>query len=207
MATLIALARLLIADTGATPLLSDDQIQQKLDEVRRGIFQGLLTPLITYTNTGGMLYNDYEFRPNGKPIGFWEANEVLLRGDWTPITPLTSDENVGHWTFNDQLPPVFIRGRYFDLYHACADLLDYKIANLAATAINFTSDGQGFQLNQQIQTLMAMRDDYRRKQRAMSHPALRDDVAGDAYRGTGIAPNQERLVGPVSANVPFLTGE
>ena len=212
MSDLIARTRLLVADTSGSPLFQDQDIQDKLDEVRTDLFQALLTPRITFNNPGGMTYNDYYYVPGGdprmKPIGFFEANEVLIWGDFTTLTPTTSDELVGHWTFStSQLPPVMIRGRYFDIYRASADLLDYKIANLAATSVDFTSDGQSFHLSQQLTMLEKMRDEYRRKQRAITHTTKRLDAGDTTEAMPGISPRQFGLVGSVSQNVPFLTGE
>lgn len=210
MSDLIARVSLMIADQSNTTI-STQYVQDKLDETRTDLWQALLTPKITYTNPGGFLYADYYYIPTGNPrdkaLGFFEANEVLVWGDWTILTPTTSDELVGHWTFSaGQLPPVLIRGRYFDIYRAAADLLDERIANLAATSLDFTSDGQTFHLSQQVMTLEKMRDSYRRKQRAVTHQTHRLDGEGIGDEGSGIQPRQASLVGSVSAGVPFLTG-
>jgi hypothetical protein len=202
----------MIADTSGSPLLTDQQVQDKLDECRTDIWQALLTPRLTFLNPGGMQYLDYYYVPGGdprmRPVGFFEANETLINGSFVTVSPATSDEIVGHWTFSpQQLPPVMIRGRYFDIYRASADLLDYKIANLAATSLDFTSDGQSFHLSQQIQFLQKMRDDYRGKQRAITHHTHRLDADTDSEAMPGISARQGSLVGAVSANVPFLTGE
>lgn len=214
MSDLINRVRLLIADpAGGAALFTDQQLQDKLDEggVRTDVWQALLTPRITFTSTSGMQYNDYYYIPGGnpraQPLGFFEANETLITGAFVTLTPLTSDELLGHWTFNNQLPPVMIRGRHYDLYRAAADLLDYKIAALAATAIDFTSDGQSFHLSQQLTWLEKMRAEYRRKQRAVSRQTMRLDSADAADGSPGIQPRQQYLVGQVSQNVPFLTGE
>jgi hypothetical protein len=212
MSDLISRVRLLIADpAGASQLFTDQQVQDKLDEVRTDVWQALLTPRITFTNPGGMQYNDYYYIPGGnpraRPLGFFEANETLIWGDFTTLSPVTSDEVVGHWTFNNQLPPVMIRGRHFDVYRAAADLLDYKIGALAATSIDFTSDGQSFHLSQQLAWLEKMRVEYRSKQQARSQQTQRLDSADAGDGSPGIQPRQQYLVGQVSQNVPFLTGE
>jgi hypothetical protein len=211
MSDLIARVSFMIADPGNVTV-STQFVQDKLDECRTDLWQALLTPRITFNNPGGMTYNDYYYVPSGdprmKPVGFFEANEVLIWGDFTTLTPTTSDELVGHWTFStSQLPPVMIRGRYFDVYRAAADLLDEKIANLAATSLDFTSDGQSFHLSQQLVYLEKMRDDYRRKQRAISHATRRLDAGDTTEAMPGIATRQFGLVGSVSQGVPFLTGE
>lgn len=219
MAALIARARLLTADpAGAAQLFTDQDIQDKLDECRTDLWQALLTPRITFTNPGGMLYLDYYYipggNPRGNPVGFFEDGAVLVWGDFSVLTPATSDLIVGHWTFaSTQLPPVLIRGRHFDLYRASADLLDEKIANMAATTFDFTADGRTMRLSQILDRLEKMRDTYRRKQRAVTHPTARLDMAaGESDTGgesgvLGIQPRQAEIAGPVSAGVPFLTGE
>jgi len=209
MSALIARVRVMIFDTGGSPLLSDDIIQDKLDECRTEAFDSgrylLLTPRPTFSNTLGIQYNDYYAMVGSEQRGMWEADEMMIWGDFTPLTPASSDELVGHWTFNNQLPPVLLAGKTYDIYRAAADLLDYKVAALAATQVDFTADGQSFHLNQQITTLQKLCSDYRRKQRARLGALGRSD--GPEQRALGIAPNQAELAGPVSANVPFLTGE
>lgn len=211
MSDLITRVSLMIADP-TNALITQQEVQDKLDECRFDIWQDLLTFSLTFLNPGGMQYLDYYYKPGNdaraKQKGFFEANEVLINGSFSTLSPTTSDELVGHWTFAvSQPPPVFIRGRRFDIYRAAADLIDYKIANLAATALDFTSDGQSFHLNQQIQTLLQMQTTYRRKQEAITHMTRRlDGIAGDGAM-PGISARQMGLAGSVSQFVPFLTGE
>ncbi len=204
MTALIARVRVMIFDTGGSPLLSDDVIQDKLDECRFDYFNFPLLPRPTFTNPGGYVYNDY-YAQNGLTVrGMWEANETLRWGDFTTLTPATSDYLVGHWTFNNQLPPVLLTGRRFDLYRAAADLLDYLIANLASNQVDFTADGQTFHLSQRLAFLEKRAAAYRRKQEARLGGFGRADML---TRPFGVAPDQAEIAGPVSANVPFLTGE
>jgi len=203
MSDLIARTRLMIFDTGGSPLFIDQQIQDKLDEhnVREDVRYELLIPKPTFTNNAGIQYNDYYSQR-----GWWEADEVIIWGDFTTKTPSTSDELVGHWTFSNQLPPLLIAGKVYDLYRAAADLLDYKIASLAATELDFTADGQSFHLSQQLTFLEKRVCDYRKKQLArVGARGGRSDSPSE--HPLGVAPNQAELAGPVSANVPFLTGE
>lgn len=199
MADLIARTRLMVFDTGGSPLFTDQQVQDKLDECREDVRYAILTPKPTYANPGGIQYKDYY-----AARGFWEADEVLIWGDYTALTPLTSDEIVGHWTFSNQLPPVLIAGKTFDLYRAAYDLLLYKIAALAATEVDFTADGQSFHLSQQMTFLQKMAGEYQRKMRARVGGGGRSDSPSN--HPLGIAPNQSEIAGPVSENVPFLTG-
>lgn len=204
MSDLIAKVRLMIAESG-TAIFQDQDIQDKLDECRENVRYELLTPQPTFANPGGIQYNDYYSGDPDHPRGFWEADETIIYGDFTTRTPLTSDEIVGHWTFSNQLPPLLIAGKRYDIYRASADLLDIKIATLSATQVDFSADGQTFHLSQQLGYLQKMRDDYRRKQRARLGALGRAD--SPAARPLGVAPGQASLAGPVSADVPFLTGE
>lgn len=200
MSDLIARVRLMVFDTTAPEVFTDQQVQDKLDECREDIRYELLIPRVTYINPGGIQYNDYY-----AARGFWEADELIIWGDFTTRTPVTSDEIVGHWTFSNQLPPLLIAGKRYDLYRAAADLLDYKIAALSATQVDFSSDGQTFHLSQQLTFLEKRALDYRRKQQARASVGGRNDAG--ASTTLGIAPGQAALAGDVSANVPFLTGE
>jgi len=204
MSALISRVRVMIFDTGGSPLLSDDVIQDKLDECRDEFRYLGLQAMPTFTTTG-IQYNDYYAIVNGVQRGMWEADETLIWGNFTTLTPATSDEVVGHWTFTNQLPPVLLAGKSYDIYRAAADLLDYKIASLAATQVDFTADGQSFHLSQQLTYLEKRAANYRRKQRARIGAQGRADGPGE--RPYGVAPNQAEIAGPVSANVPFLTGE
>jgi len=204
MSALISRVRVMIFDTGGSPLLSDDVIQDKLDECRDEFRYLGLQAMPTFTTTG-IQYNDYYAVVNGVQRGMWEADETLIWGNFTTLTPTSSDEIVGHWTFSNQLPPVLLAGKSYDIYRAAADLLDYKIASLAATQVDFTADGQSFHLSQQMTYLEKRAANYRRKQRARIGAQGRADGPGE--RPYGVAPNQGELAGPVSANVPFLTGE
>lgn len=205
MSVLIARVRLMIFDTSASPLFTDDQVQDKLDECRFDKFNFPLLARPLFTNPGGIVYNDYFAREGNTIRGMWEADETLRWGDFTLLTPTSSDELVGHWTFNNQRPPILLTGKRYDIYRASADLLDYKIATLAATQFDFTADGQSFHLSQQLVYLERARDDYRRKQEARVGGGGRLDAPGT--HEYGVAPDQEELAGSVSANVPFLTGE
>jgi hypothetical protein len=200
MSDLIARLRLMVFDTATPNLFTDQEIQDKLDECREDIRYELLTPKPTFANPGGIEYNDYY-----SARGFWEADEVIIWGDFTTRAPVTSDELVGHWTFSNQLPPLLIAGKIYDIYRAAADLLDYKIATLAATEVDFSADGQTFHLSQQLAFLEKRVLDYRRKQRARLSAGGRVDAPSE--RPLGVAPNQATLAGDVSATVPFLTGE
>jgi len=205
MAALVTRTRLLIADpAGASQLFADQDVQDALDAVREDVYNEPLDLRPTLT-TGGIQYNDYYSRR-----GYWEADEVLRWGDFSVLTPATSDEVVGHWTFANQFPPVLITGKRYDLYRAAADLLEYKIANLAATQIDFSMSGASVHLSQHLTFLEKRLADYRRKAWVRTAQMPRADIAGvGAETRMGIAhpQRQAELAGPVSADVPFLTGE
>lgn len=203
MADLITRTRLLIADpAGPSELFDSQTIQDALDAVREDVFNELLELRVTLT-TSGIQYNDYYAKR-----GYWESDATLKWGDFSTLTPATSDYVVGHWTFNNQFPPVLVTGKRYDLYRAAADLLDFKIASLASTTYNFSASGQSFSRGTIIDNLAKLCASYRRKQWVRTSKMVRSDLAGEgAEMGIANPERQRALAGPVSADVPFLTGE
>lgn len=198
MVDLIARTRLLIGDpSGAAQVFTDDNIQDFLDETREDVAYEVLDAKPTFTTTG-LLWNDYysEYR-------HWEQGEVLIWSNFstlTPITPTIADRIVGHWGFNNQLPPVLIQGRNFDLWNVAANLVEMLVATQAFNLFNITSDGRTMQLNQIVATRLALAKQYRSRARPRVVRIVREDI--------GATDMSERVAkyGPVSAGVPFLTG-
>src|SRR5260370_28644192 len=69
-----------------------------------------------YTLPGGSYaWTDYFDRYGW---GDWETGATLYSGSMTQITPLTNDYLVGHWTFANQPPSVYVMGKTYDIYGA-----------------------------------------------------------------------------------------
>ena len=174
MAALISKVRLLINDpAGASQQFTDNEVQDALDDWRRDVRYEQLTPAPTLSNVGGVANDpsqpgiaEYNWTDYYSSFQWWEQGEVLSDGHFITLTPASSDELVGHWTFNlptpGQYPPIFITGRVFDIYAAAADLLEMWAARLLSN-IDFTADGQSFRLSQMSAGKQKMADIYRRR--------------------------------------------
>lgn len=198
MVDLIARTRLLIGDpSGASQQFTDDNIQDFLDETREDVQYEVLDAKPTFTTTG-LLWNDYY-----STYEHWEQGETLIWSNFatlTPITPTIADRIIGHWAFNNQLPPVMIAGKAFDLWNVAANLLEMRAAGQAFNLFNMTIDGRNLQLNQIVQSWLTLAKQYRSRARPRVVRIVRDDI--------GATDMSERVAkfGPVSAGVPFLTG-
>jgi hypothetical protein len=184
MATLISRVRLLIADAGATQQFQDQQIQDFLDNYRMDVFNEPLMPKPTFSGST-ISYFDYF-----ADLGQWEDDLVLKQYLITQVTPATSENIVGHWTFAaTTLPPVFITGKTYDLYRSAADLLEFWAATFVL-AYDATVDGQSLRLSQQHANLLTLADQYRRKSRAHSISVIRSDtrVSPEHLAGSGLGP-------------------
>lgn len=206
MAALIAKTRLLIGDpAGSCQTFDDAAIQDALDAYRLDVTPyELLTPRYSLSNTSGLQWLDYYSQ-----YGYWEADVVLLNGAYATITPASSELllDTAHWTFqasgSGQAPPVFARGKSYDIYAAAADLLEYKAATFA-TAYSFSVGGKTLQRGSVAPALLRQADQYRAKARAHVVCLTRGDVnlhtsAEDEARAARI--------GVVSSGVPFITGD
>lgn len=174
MVALIGKVRLLINDpAGASQQFSDNQIQDALDDWRRDVRYEQLTPAPTLSNSGGIANDpaqpgiaEYNWTDYYSSFQWWEQGEVLSDGHFITLTPASSDELAGHWTFAlavpGQYPPVFITGRVFDIYASAADLLEMWSAVLLSS-VDFTADGQSFHLSQLSAGKQRLADIYRRR--------------------------------------------
>src|SRR5579862_3689308 len=129
MAQLIALVRLRVGDpAGPSQFFADGDIQDKLDECRLDVQYETLDPRPTLAN-GVITWTDYYADRE-----FWEDDTTLVWGNYTVLTPNTSDFIIGHWVFTaGQFPPVFVRGKTYDVWRVSADLLEARAAGLALT--------------------------------------------------------------------------
>ncbi len=172
MADLITRVRLLINDpAGASPVFSDQEVQDALDRHRSDVRYLELTPAETVAPGGAVSYLDYY-----ADRGDWEADEALYDSTYAALAPSASDRLTGHWTFAaDTDPPVYLVGKSYDVYAAAADLLEAWAAR-EKMAFDFDADGQGFKRSQKVQMLLAMAREYRRQQRPVSVGMVRTDA-------------------------------
>lgn len=172
MAALITRTRLLINDpAGASQIFDDQSIQDVLDASRLDLRNVPLTPRPTFSGST-IQYLDYYH-----PLGDWEDDVVFKQYLTVTVTPSVSEPIAGHWQFSTStLPPIYLSGKTYDLYHAAADLLERWAAKVALNYA-FSSDGQSFQRNQAQGMLLALAQKYRGQQRAGSIQLNRGDIA------------------------------
>lgn len=182
MSDLIARVRRYIGDTGTPQMFEDSDIQDSADLYRRTVRYAPLRPGPTLKP--GSLYDYLDYYAS---VGNWENDEVLTWVDFSVLTPATADRITGHWTFTNppgpagqagQYPPVYVTGKYYDLFAASADLLENWAAQLATTAYDFTADGQSFRRSQIVGAKLTLAATYRRRAFATTTQARRSDLAG-----------------------------
>jgi hypothetical protein len=201
MSDLITRVRALIGDpASATATFTDQQVQDWLDRTRQLVRYELLTPAPDIVPQAVGQPGEFDWATYVSRYTDWEADEVIQAGtrnsqNWALVTPLTSDELTGRWTFDvtlptistnipGQLPPLFITGKIYDPYLAAAMLLEMWAAQLASTTYDFTSDGQSFRRSQIVQAKLQLAATYRR----VAKPSVVQTLRSDLQASTAIEP-------------------
>lgn len=154
MAALIDLVQRLVNDPAGEAHGRED-VQAALDAHRIEARYELLTGVPTRT-AGGVTYRTFQ-----ADVGYWEADAILYSGNYTALSPATSDWAGGRWTFAaEPLGPVTILGWNHDPYLAAADLLEIRAAQLAED-YDFTTGPDSFKRSQRHGQLLAMAARYR----------------------------------------------
>jgi hypothetical protein len=184
MADLIARVRQLIGDpnppaSGQTMQFQDQDVQDVLDMGRVNVRNALLRPTVTLTTSGVLDYEDYY-----ADMGNWEADVTIQDGHFNVVTDYASaDYLTGHWNWNlaspGKIPPLFITGKYYDIYGAAADLLE-RWAAVWLRSYDFTSDGQSFKRSQAAQAMLTLAQQYRKQSLVHTIPMVRDDLTDDS---------------------------
>ena len=155
MAALVDLVERLVGDT-ANSRFSREEMQAALDVYRVEARYMLLVGVPTRT-VGGVAWLTYD----AAGAGYWETDGVLYSGNYTPLTPATSDWTAGRWTFAaEPVAPVTILGWNHDPYQAAADLLEQRAAALAED-YDFATGPDSFKRSQRHGQLLAMAARYR----------------------------------------------
>lgn len=202
LAELIDYTRQLIGDEvtpGQAPRFSDPQIQRALDRRRLDVRYEALMPQVTLTATA------YQYLDYYSEYGYFEDDVSLIGPNYQAVTPTTAELllDTAHWVFPagagvGQYPPVFLAGKSFDLYGTAADLLETWAGSLATTTYDFSADGASFKRSQIRDGLLTRASGYRSRQRVGYAASARDD---------GSVHPLHPEAGPVSENVPRLTGD
>ncbi len=180
MSELILRVRDLIGDNPANQanrVWTDQQIQDALDRERTDIAVSDFRELAgRYSTPAGIFtWTDY-YDPSG--WGDWEADATVYSGALVQITPLTSDFLVGHWTFTNQPPPVFVKGQTYDVAGAARAIVLRWYA-LVATVFDFSvMRGTSFSVSQKREGLQMLADQLATEMRVRSAKLVRRDVSG-----------------------------
>lgn len=177
MSVLIGRVRSLIGDpAGTSAVFTDQEVQDALDAYRTAVYNALLSSPAVKTPSGEQYLDFYALSGN------WEDGAVIRDAAYTPLTPDTSEPLLGHWGFTTgQTPPLYISGRFYDVYGAAADLLTAWAAK-EKLGFDFATDGQSFSRSQKIAGLLEMARQYRRQQSPLRVRVVRDDIAPGSVR-------------------------
>src|SRR5260221_6147784 len=157
---------------------SDQIIQDALDKERQDVTCSEFRELIgTWTIVAGatswmVYYVLYGF-------GDWEADIVLINGALAQLTTTVQDYLTGHWTFAaNQVPPVYVVGKTFDIY-ASARTLVLRWAALEARNFDIgTGRGETAMRSQKQKGLLALADQLAVEMRPRVAKLVRRDVYG-----------------------------
>lgn len=167
---LVARVRVLIGDTGDTPVFEDADIAAALDTWRTDMHYAQLTPTPVWTGPIA------EYFVYTAPLTDWEADAVLYDSSNSALTPLYSDLQAGRWEFAENTPPpVYIVGKSYDVYAAAADMLEAWAARVALD-FDFSADGGQFSRSQKRGALMAVAEQYRRRSRPRCCVMVHKDI-------------------------------
>jgi hypothetical protein len=171
MASLIAYARELLNDPSPTPTLTDQQIQDRLDLNRRDVYNMELRFPDIISTDGSVIWTDFFSR-----LGFWEDGHTLQGPNWNLVTPATAEPLIGRWTFAvSQQTPIYITGKAYDMYGACAQLLTVLEGSLRQT-MNFSADGLSVQRLDQLANIRSLRSSYQKQAWVRNVKLVRGDM-------------------------------
>ena len=170
LTNIIARVRLLVDDPDGVVFTADD-VQAALDPRReearywRPEMRMVIAP--GGTSTKWLIFE--------AGVGPWEDDVVLLDSRFNPLTPTTSDNAAGRWTFTDQPNiPVTINGFIHDVYGAAADLLTMR-ATMESAAFDVSADGVSLSRSQKAQAYQDRAYAYYAKARPRTSDLVRTD--------------------------------
>ncbi len=181
MDALILRVRGLIGDTATTPAncaFSDPDIQAALDRERLDINLSDWRELVPHYSAQPGPFNWAEYYdPSG--WGDWEGDATLYNQAMQQLLPTLSDTLTGHWSFapGQQVPPVFVVGKTYDVYAAAYTLVLRQMAQ-SARAYDFSADGASFHRSQMVTGLQALADQLATEMRPRTARLVRSDTRG-----------------------------
>lgn len=153
------------------PDWSDDRLQTALDQRRTDArYLQLLSP-DTWVPGGGVVNLDYY-----APYGDWEEDALLTDGQGHPLTPSAVEYQCGHWVFAAHTqPPVYVSGKWFDLYAVAADVLEQYAATHKG-AYTFSPGAGNYTRSQLFSQPLVLAARYRSMQQPETVRLIRSDV-------------------------------
>lgn len=198
MSDLIARVRLMISDpnpapTGQTMQFQDTDVQDVLDMTRVNVRNAVLRPAPILVSNGVINYTDYF-----ADIGNWESDVTIQDAHFAILSDMSaSDYLTGHWTWSlaspGKIPPIFITGKFYDIYSAAADLLE-RWAAAWARSYAITIDGQAMQRQQVAQAMREQARLYRKQAQPRTLPMVRSDMNDDTS-GTNVIVGNTDVMG------------
>lgn len=157
MAYLITFVRELINDpSGANEEWSDQQIQDRLDLNRLDLYQSPLKSADTLMSDGTIEWHDHFAR-----LPFWETDYTIQQLDGDEVTPDTAEPLLGKFAFDaNQIEPLVITGKVYNLYGVAATLMTMMAANLRNQIVSWTADGTTVTRIGQIQSVQKQAEKY-----------------------------------------------
>lgn len=170
LANIINRVRFLVDDPDGTTF-SDDDVQAVLDP-RREEARYWRPEMRMVIDPGGGATRWLIFEAG---VGPWEDDVVLMNSRFVPITPATSDNFSGRWTFTEQPNiPVMLNGFIHDVYGAAGDLLMQR-STMSAGAFDVSADGVSLNRSQKAQAYQERAWAYYAKARPRSSDFVRTD--------------------------------
>ena len=159
MSALITKLRTLTNDTsGSSALFTDQEMQDALDQHQISAIYEQLTPKETIAPGGVVQWKTYI-----TDTPYWESDAILVDGNYSTLTPATSDFLAGQFTFTvSTTPPVLIYGNWYDINASAADVWAWKAAKYA-DKFSFSADGGNFNMDQQYQHAIDQAKQFRNK--------------------------------------------
>ena len=190
MAELIARVRGLIGDPACPAQNFEDQtVQDFLDRTQLLVRYELLTTVPDIVPQGAT-NAQFNWAMYVSSLTDWEA-DVVIQGRngaqaWFLITPVSSDLQVGKWTFDvtlptistiipAQFPPVFATGKTYDPYLAAAYLLELWSA-FHTDSYDFATEGKTFKRSQRFSQRQTLAQTYRRMAKPRTIHLWRSDL-------------------------------
>jgi hypothetical protein len=162
-----------MVDFEATAAITDDDLEEALDDNRVDVYHQLLYYVPSYS-VGIVEYKTfYAFARKNYP---WEDTPIIQDSNGNVLTPNTINNILGKWDFTTtQSIPLYITGTYFDIYGAAVDVLE-KAMLTEALSYDVQTDDQKFMLSQKLKGVSTVLKMYQKRKMPRSVGMDRGDV-------------------------------